>query len=160
MPRSMLQVFDRLLKAFGPQKWWPGDSGFEMMVGAMLTQNTSWKNVLKAIRNLRDADLLDPHALYNVPLEELEELLRPAGYYRVKARRLRNLLEFIINRYGGSLKTMFQHRPRYAARRASGRKWRRTGNGRFDPALRRSVAHLCRRRLHASYFRPPRLDPL
>ena len=103
----MPQVFNRLLKAFGPQKWWPGDSGFEMMVGAMLTQNTSWKNVEKAIRNLRDADLMDPHALYNVPLEELEELLRPAGYYRVKARRLRSFLEFFINRYNGSPKTMF-----------------------------------------------------
>ncbi len=82
--------------------------GFEMMVGAILTQNTSWKNVEKAIRNLRQADLLDPHALYNVPVEELEELLRPAGYFRLKARRLQSLLEFIINRYNGSLEAMFR----------------------------------------------------
>ena len=108
MPGEMLQVYDRLLKTFGPQHWWPGDSGFEMIVGAMLTQNTNWKNVEKAIRNLRQADLMEPHALYNAPVEELEELLRPAGYFRVKARRLRSLLEFIINRYDGSIEAMFQ----------------------------------------------------
>jgi endonuclease-3 related protein len=108
MSGAMLQVYDRLLKAFGPQHWWPGDSGFEMIVGAMLTQNTNWKNVEKAIRNLRQSDLMEPHALYNVPVEELEELLRPAGYFRVKARRLRSLLEFIINRYNGSIEAMFR----------------------------------------------------
>ena len=108
MSGAILQVYDRLFKAFGPQHWWPGDSGFEMIVGAMLTQNTNWKNVEKAIHNLRQADLMEPHALYNAPVEELEELLRPAGYFRVKARRLRSLLEFIINRYDGSLTAMFQ----------------------------------------------------
>jgi len=70
-----------MFDAIGPQHWWPGDTRFEMMVGAMLTQNTSWKNVERAIHNLREADLLDPHALYNVPLAELEELIRPAGYF-------------------------------------------------------------------------------
>ena len=78
-----------------------------MIVGAMLTQNTSWQNVERAIRNLREADLLEPHALYAVPVEELEELIRPAGYFRVKARRLRSLLEFLVERYGGSLEAMF-----------------------------------------------------
>jgi endonuclease-3 related protein len=108
MSGAMLQVYDHLLKTFGPQHWWPGDSGFEMIVGAMLTQNTNWKNVEKAIRNLRQADLMEPYALYNVPVEELEELLRPAGYFRIKARRLRSLLEFIIKRYDGSLTAMLQ----------------------------------------------------
>ena len=108
MPGSMLQVYDRLLKALGPQHWWPAQTPFEVTVGAVLTQNTNWQNVEKAIRHLRNADLLEPRALYNTPVEELEELLRPAGYFRVKARRLRSLLEFIINRYHGSLKAMFQ----------------------------------------------------
>lgn len=108
MPGSMLQVYDRLLKALGPQHWWPAQTPFEVMIGAVLTQNTNWQNVEKAIRNMRNADLLEPHALYNAPAEELEELLRPAGYFRVKARRLRSLLEFIINRYHGSLEAMFQ----------------------------------------------------
>jgi endonuclease-3 related protein len=108
MPGVMLQVYERLLKAFGPQHWWPGESPFEVVIGAVLTQNTNWQNVEKAIRNLRQSDLIDPHALYNAPAEELEELLRPAGYFRIKARRLRSLLEFIINRYHGSLEAMFQ----------------------------------------------------
>jgi endonuclease III related protein len=108
MSGVILQIYDRLLKAFGPQHWWPGDSAFEVMVGAVLTQNTNWQNVEKAISNLRQSDLLEPHALYNVPVEELEDLLRPAGYFRIKARRLRSLLEFLVTRWDGSLEAMFQ----------------------------------------------------
>ncbi len=103
----LTEVYRRLFDAFGPQHWWPGETPFEMILGAMLTQNTSWQNVERAIRNLRDADLLEPHALYAVPVEELEELIRPAGYFRVKARRLRSLLEFLVEQYGGSLEAMF-----------------------------------------------------
>ena len=102
------EVYQRLLDAFGPQKWWPGDTHFEMMVGAILVQNTNWQNVQRAIGNLREADLLDPHALYDVPEEELEELIRPAGYYRVKAKRLRSLLKFLVERYDGSIEAMFR----------------------------------------------------
>ncbi len=105
--RPMHDVYQCLFEALGPQHWWPGETPFEVMVGAVLTQNTNWRNVEKAIRNLRKADLLDPVALYAVPVEELEELLRPAGYFRVKARRLRSLLAFLTERYGGSLEAMF-----------------------------------------------------
>jgi endonuclease III related protein len=107
-PVAMLsEVYRRLFDAFGPQGWWPGETPFEVMVGAVLTQNTSWKNVERALHNLREADLLDLQALYAVPVEELQELIRPAGYYRVKAVRLRKLLEFIVERYDGSLDAMF-----------------------------------------------------
>jgi endonuclease-3 related protein len=102
------EVYQRLLDAFGPQKWWPGDAPFEMMVGAILVQNTNWQNVQRAIGNLREADLLDPHALYEVPEEELEDLIRPAGYYRIKAKRLRSLLKFLVERYDGSIEAMFR----------------------------------------------------
>jgi endonuclease-3 related protein len=102
------EVYQRLLDALGPQKWWPGDTHFEMMVGAILVQNTNWQNVERAIGNLREADLLDPHALYGVPEEELEELIRPAGYYRIKARRLRSLIQFFVERYDGSIEAMFR----------------------------------------------------
>jgi len=107
MTVTLHEVYDRLLAALGPQHWWPGNSPFEVLVGAVLVQNTSWTNVQRAIRNLRDRDLLQPEALYAVPPEELEELIRPAGYYRIKARRLRSLLELIVDRYGGSLDAMF-----------------------------------------------------
>lgn len=107
MTITLREVYDRLFDAFGPQHWWPGRSPFEVIVGAVLVQNTNWQNVERAIDNLRQADLLQPHALYDVPLEELERLIRPAGYYRIKARRLRSLLEFLVDRYDGSLPGMF-----------------------------------------------------
>jgi endonuclease-3 related protein len=104
----LYEVYQRLFQAFGPQDWWPGETPFEVMVGAVLTQNTNWQNVERAIANLRDADLLSPQALYAVAQEELEELIRPAGYFRVKARRLRSLVSFVVERYGGSLDAMFR----------------------------------------------------
>ena len=107
MTATLKEVYRRLFRAFGPQHWWPGESPFEVVVGAVLVQNTAWKNVEKAIENLKENDLLQPHALYEVPAEELEELIRPAGYYRVKARRLRNLLEFLVEQYDGSLEAIF-----------------------------------------------------
>src|SRR3990172_13387535 len=107
MTATLADVYDRLLKAFGPQDWWPGDSPLEIMVGAILVQNTAWKNVVKAIRNLKEQDLLDPHALCRISQEELEQCIRPAGYFRVKTRRLRSLMEFLVQRYGGSLEAMF-----------------------------------------------------
>ena len=106
-----LDVYKRLLDAFGPQHWWPAQSPFEVMVGAVLVQNTSWNNVIKAIENLRQADLLEPHALAAVAAEELEELIRPAGYFRIKARRLHNLIAFLVDRYDGSMEAMFQTDP-------------------------------------------------
>jgi endonuclease-3 related protein len=102
------EVYDRLLAAYGPQHWWPGQTPFEVLIGAVLVQNTAWKNVEKAIANLREQELLDPQSLYQVSPEELEELIRPAGYYRIKARRLRNLLALLVERYDGSLERMFQ----------------------------------------------------
>ena len=93
------EVYDRLLAAFGPQHWWPGQTPFEVMVGAILVQNTAWKNVDKAIDNLREESLLDPRSLYRLRAEELQELIRPAGYYRLKAGRLQNLLQLIVEEY-------------------------------------------------------------
>ena len=108
MTPVLSQVYERLLAAYGPQHWWPGQTPFEVLVGAVLTQNTAWQNVKRAIDNLRREELLDPHALYELPVEELEEKIRPAGYFRVKARRLRNVLAFLVKRYRGSLRTMFR----------------------------------------------------
>jgi endonuclease III related protein len=102
-----MEVYDRMLAAFGPQHWWPGDSPFEIIVGAVLVQNTAWRNVQRAIDNLRDAGLMEPSSLYHLPPAELAELIRPAGYYEVKTKRLRNLLRFIIEQYNGSLEEMF-----------------------------------------------------
>ena len=111
MTSNLLEAYERLLKAFGPQQWWPGDSPFEVLVGAVLVQNTAWRNVERAIENLREAGVMEPKALYAVAAEELAELIRPAGYYQVKARRLRNLLKFVVEEFDGSLDAMFHTTP-------------------------------------------------
>lgn len=105
---KLLEVYERLQTAFGPQHWWPGETPFEIMVGAVLVQNTAWKNVERAIANLREAGVMAPRALYALSVEELAELIRPAGYYQVKAGRLRNLLKIVIDEYGGDLDAMFR----------------------------------------------------
>jgi endonuclease III related protein len=104
----LLTAYERLYGAFGPQHWWPGESPFEIIVGAVLVQNTAWRNVERALRNLHDAGVMQqPLSLYALPPEELAELIRPAGYYQVKARRLRNLLKLVVEEYDGDLDAMF-----------------------------------------------------
>jgi endonuclease-3 related protein len=96
-----------LSRAWGPQHWWPAQSPFEVIVGAYLTQNTAWTNVEKALANLRAARLLSVSGIRRTPLRELEGLLRSAGYFRQKARRLKLFVEFLDERYEGSLARMF-----------------------------------------------------
>jgi endonuclease-3 related protein len=100
---ELLAIHDALFAAFGPQGWWPAETPFEVMVGAILTQNTNWRNVERAIANLRSARALTPPAMGRLPEEALAELIRPAGYFRVKAVRLRHLLRHIRRRHGGSV---------------------------------------------------------
>lgn len=92
---TLLESYRRLDEAWGPQHWWPGESRLEIMVGAVLTQNTAWSNVERAIANLKAAGALSLEALLALPVDELAALIRPAGYFNVKARRLRALLEWV-----------------------------------------------------------------
>ena len=96
-----------LFSAWGRQHWWPAQSRFEMIVGAYLTQNTSWTNVEKALGNLRKARLLAIRGIRRTPQPDLEQLIRPAGYFRQKAQRLKTFVSFLDARYGGSLVRMF-----------------------------------------------------
>lgn len=100
------KIYQRLFKEFGPQHWWPGHTPFEVMVGAILTQNTNWGNVERAIKNLKTRRLLAPAALHKIPAADLAPLIRPAGYFNVKARRLKNFMEFLFMEYNGDLKKM------------------------------------------------------
>ena len=102
------EYFNSLLTAFGPQHWWPAKTQFEVIVGAILTQNTSWTNVERAIGNLRDAELLSPVAIEAASLQRLERLVRPSGYFRQKARKLKALCAFLRAEFHGSLKRMFE----------------------------------------------------
>lgn len=96
-----------LFSAWGRQHWWPAQSRFEVIVGAYLTQNTSWSNVEKAMRNLRRARALSVAAIRTIPLARLEKLIRPAGYFRQKAQRLKAFVKFLDGRHSGSLSRMF-----------------------------------------------------
>ncbi|MFA6561885.1 MAG: endonuclease III domain-containing protein [Verrucomicrobiia bacterium] len=102
------RAFHLLFCHFGPQRWWPGDTPFEVCVGAILTQNTAWTNVEKAIANLRRADVLLPPKMRTLPHAELAALIRPAGYFNVKARRLRSFLDFLHEQFRDNLRTMFR----------------------------------------------------
>lgn len=101
------EIYARLYDHFGPQHWWPGDTPFEVMVGAVLTQNTNWVNVSRAIANLKADNLLSFQVMADLPVGSLAEKIRPAGYYNLKARRLKNLLDFISSEYSGNLDDFF-----------------------------------------------------
>lgn len=101
--RLLMTVYQRWLASNGPQHWWPAQSPFEVVVGAVLTQNTAWTNVERAIANLRAANVLDPRALWAMPHDRLAELIRPAGYFNVKASRLRHAVEWVLDAGHGSL---------------------------------------------------------
>ena len=97
---ALLKTLDQ---HFGPQHWWPAETPFEVAVGAILTQNTSWQNVEYALINLRQAKLISPRALADLPLEQLENLIRPAGFYRQKALRLRGFSRYLLDSCDGDL---------------------------------------------------------
>jgi endonuclease-3 related protein len=105
---KQMQIYNRLYNAFGPQHWWPAESRFEVIVGAILTQNTSWKNVEKAQKSLKEKAMLDPEKLYHIPQNKLAMLIRSSGFYNIKARRLKAFMTFLYDEYDGSLDRMFE----------------------------------------------------
>lgn len=94
------QIFSSLYEHYGDQNWWPADSAFEIMVGAILTQNTNWTNVEKALQSLRDRQALDPQVIMNTPQDELAQWIRSSGYYNMKAERLQTLCRWYIEQGG------------------------------------------------------------
>jgi endonuclease-3 related protein len=104
---SLLQIYNMLNGHFGNLQWWPGESPFEVIVGAILTQNTTWRNVETAIANLKSKNLLDPKRLFKTRDDILASLIRPSGYYRVKTKRLKAFLTFLNDGYQDSLDRLF-----------------------------------------------------
>jgi endonuclease-3 related protein len=120
-----LEIYGRLDAAYGDQRWWPGETPFEVAVGAILTQNTAWHNVERAIANLKEAGLLEPAKLAALPAQAVAPFIKPAGYYNVKAGRLRRFLDFLFEEYGGDVAAMAQEtlvtvRPKLLAVRGVG----------------------------------------
>lgn len=105
--KRLVTIFDRLLARYGHRHWWPGETPFEVCVGAILTQNTNWSNVEKAIANLRAADCLSAQAIASLPPGELAALIRPAGYFNVKAQRLQEFVGFLLAHAQGDLNRLF-----------------------------------------------------
>lgn len=103
MRATLLEMYRRMAAQYGPTHWWPGDTDFEVAVGAILTQNTAWINVEKAIINLKREKLLSPKAILACADDRLHAALRPSGYFRLKSIRLRSFCAHLVNRYGGKM---------------------------------------------------------
>ncbi len=108
---ALLNIYNSLLAHYGPQRWWPGETPFEVMVGAILTQNTSWTNVEKAISNLKRSDSLSAEAINAMPEARLAELIKPSGYFNIKATRLKSFIKYFIENYGGKIEKMRKRGP-------------------------------------------------
>ncbi|MFH1692007.1 MAG: endonuclease III domain-containing protein [Candidatus Omnitrophota bacterium] len=106
MKKELSRIYRKLYKFYGPQKWWPADTPFEVVVGAILTQNTSWSNVERAIANLKTARCLSFEKLLKIKHNKLASLIKPAGYYNIKAKRIKNFLNFLKDNYHGCLNKM------------------------------------------------------
>ncbi len=107
--QQLQDIYHRLFRTYGPQHWWPAEEPFEVMVGAILTQSAAWVNVEKAIANLKAAGALSPQALRRLSLSEVAALIRPSGYYNVKARKLKSLAHWLGESYQDSLDKLFNN---------------------------------------------------
>jgi len=105
---SLLKIYRLLYKRFGPRHWWPGETRLEVIIGAILTQNTAWANVEKAIRNLKKEKSLTVKKISGISRKRLSGLIRPAGYYNIKSRRIKNFLSFLNIAYNGDINRMFR----------------------------------------------------
>lgn len=103
----LMKIYNLLFEHFGPQNWWPGESPFEVCIGAILTQNTNWQNVEKAIKNLKKNKLLDPFSLYQLSTQELANIIKPCGFFNIKAKRIKNFIKFLVEKYKGDLNKLF-----------------------------------------------------
>ncbi len=100
---ELLCLYRTLLDHFGPLNWWPADSPFEVVIGAILTQNTAWTNVERAIDNLKEEQTLSPERLSKIPIDQLEELIKPSGFFRQKANRLQSLSRYLVTEWQSNL---------------------------------------------------------
>lgn len=108
---EFLDIYNKLESHFGPQHWWPADTPFEVIVGAILTQNTSWKNVERAIENLKNEGVLSIEGIHRIPPEKLETLIQPSGFYKIKTKRLKHFIDFLFLKYGGDLDKLLSLEP-------------------------------------------------
>ena len=106
----LMNIYQKLYQAYGPRDWWPAETSFEVMVGAILTQNTSWRNVEKAIQKLKGKGVLNPEGIHDLKKTQLASLIKSSGYYRIKADRLKAFVNFLFEEFDGDLKRMGRER--------------------------------------------------
>lgn len=105
--KQLMHIYNKMFAHFGPRKWWPAETTFEVIVGAILTQSVAWRNVEKAINSLKQAGLLDIKALYSADTEAVAQLIVPTLYFRMKARKLKSFVNLLVDKYRGSLPGLF-----------------------------------------------------
>ena len=103
---ELKKIYDLLYDHFGPQYWWSGGTTFEIIISAILTQNTNWTNVEKAIANLKAANAFSPVSMYEITQDDLAQMIRPAGYFNIKAKRIKNFLNWLFENYDGSIEQL------------------------------------------------------
>jgi len=104
--KKLLTIYKRLYRHFGPRGWWPGRTPFEVMVGAVLTQNAAWGNAEKAILNIKRERALSPKKIHRMPIRRLKRLIRPSGFFNEKAKKLKNLADFLLESCNGRIKSL------------------------------------------------------
>ncbi len=102
----LMRIYKKLYRAYGPRNWWPGETSFEVMVGAILTQNTSWRNVERAIQRLKEKGILNPEGIHQLKRSQLASLIKSSGYFRIKADRLKEFVNFLFENYDGNINRM------------------------------------------------------
>lgn len=110
MKNVLMEIYNKLYQTYGPRHWWPGDTSFEVMVGAILTQNTSWRNVDKAIQKLKGKGVLNPRGIHHLKKSQLASLIKSSGYYRIKTDRLKCFIDFLFEEYDGNIEEMGRER--------------------------------------------------
>jgi endonuclease-3 related protein len=106
----LMNIYRKLYQAYGPRDWWPAETSFEVMVGAILTQNTSWRNVEKAIQKLKGKGVLNPEGIHHLEKSQLASLIKSSGYYRIKTDRVKAFVNFLFEEFDGDLKRMGRER--------------------------------------------------
>jgi endonuclease-3 related protein len=105
-----MNIYRKLYQVYGPRHWWPGETSFEVMVGAILTQNTSWRNVERAIQKLKGKGVLNAKGIHQLKKSQLASLIKSSGYYRIKADRLKSFIDFLFEEYNGNINKMGKER--------------------------------------------------
>ena len=108
--KILVKMYQKLYQTIGPRHWWPADSPFEVVVGAILTQNTSWKNVEKALGALKEQNILDPLQLYKIDEQYLATTITSSGFFNIKSKRIKSFINFLFEQYQGSLEKMFSEK--------------------------------------------------